>query len=123
MSEQNQEFDPRDTNKDGKVSVKEMLQDAAGKASEAIGKAATAVKGDVDHLVGKVKDYQALSPEEKKAKEAGWNAKATEIAGKASEKAKEIFAEFKEGAERVFHPKSAATPESVDVQEQPDGEA
>ena len=34
MNEQNQEFDPRDRNRDGKVSVKERLQDAADTANE-----------------------------------------------------------------------------------------
>ena len=91
MDEQNQEFDPRDVNQDGKVSVKEMLQGAAD-----------AVKDGVDKVIGKVKDYQALTPEEKKAKEDEWNRKATAFAEKASDKAKEMAEEVKESAERLF---------------------
>ena len=91
MNEQNQEFDPRDYNKDGKVSIEEKIRAVAEKAEEAFGKAAGAVKDGVEHVVGKVKDYQALTPEEKAAKEEEWNRKATEFAGKASDKAKEFF--------------------------------
>ena len=91
MNEQNQEFDPRDYNKDGEVSLEEKIRVAAEKAEEAFGKAADAVK-----------DYQALSPEEKKAKENEWNRKATKFAEKASDKAKELAEEVKSGAEKFF---------------------
>lgn len=97
MNEENQEFDQRDLNKDGKVSVKEMLQDAAD-----------AVKEGVDKVIGKVKDYNALSPEEKKAKEDEWNLKATAFAEKASDKAKEFAEEVKESAGRIFGKKDKA---------------
>ena len=102
MNEQNQEFDSRDYNKDGKVSIDEKIRAAAEKAEEAFGKAANAVKEGVENVVGKVKDYQALSLEEKKAKEDEWNRKATEFAGKASDKAKELAEEVKSGAEKFF---------------------
>lgn len=102
MNEQNQEFDPRDYNKDGEVSLEEKIRVAAEKAEEAFGKAADAVKEGVEMVVGKVKDYQALSPEEKKTKEDEWNRKATEFAGKASDKAKEIAEAVKSGAEKFF---------------------
>ena len=102
MNEQNQEFDPRDYNKDGKVSIEEKIRAAAEKAEEAFGKATGAVKDSVEQVIGKVKDYQAMSPEEKKAREDEWNRKATEFAGKASDKAKELAGEVKEGAEKLF---------------------
>ena len=104
MCEENKEFDPRDLNKDGKVSLDERIRAAAGKAEEAFGAAAGAVKGGVDRMVEKVKDYKALSPEEKKAKEEEWNRKATDLAGKASDKAKEIAVEVKE---KLFGKKEA----------------
>ena len=75
MNEQNQEFDPRDLNKDGKVSVKEKLQFAADKAIEAADSAADAIREGAQELYGKVKDYQALSPEEKKARQDQWRRK------------------------------------------------
>ena len=65
MSEQNTEFDPMDRNQDGKVSVKERLQEAADKAIEAAEIAAGVIKDEAMELYGKVKDYQTLSPEEK----------------------------------------------------------
>ena len=107
MSEQNQEFDPRDLNKDGKVSVKERLMEAADKASEALGLAADAIKDEAKELYGKVKDYQALSPEETKAKQDPWKEKANEAAGKAADTAKEFAEEVKEGAEKLFGKKQA----------------
>ena len=59
MEEQNQntQFDPRDFNKDGKVSVKEQIIYAADKANEAIYEAADSIKegiGEVAEGVGKV---------------------------------------------------------------------
>lgn len=107
MSEQNNEFDPKDTNKDGKVSVKKRLLDAADKANEAIGMAADALKEGVDQVVGKVKDYQALSPEEKKAKQEEWKEKASEVAGKAANTAKEVVQDIKEEAEKLFGKKES----------------
>lgn len=59
MNEQNQEFDPRDINKDGKVSAKEKLMDAAEKANEALYEVADVIKDEAVELYGKVKDYQA----------------------------------------------------------------
>ena len=107
MNEHNQEFDQRDCNKDGKVSIDEMIRAAAEKAEDVLGKAAGAVKDGVEQVVGKVKDYQALSPEEKKAREDEWNRKATEFAEKASDKAKELAEEVKEGAGKFFGKKEA----------------
>ena len=98
MNEQNQEFDPRDLNKDGKVSVKEKLQVAADKAIEAADAAADAIREEAQELYGKVKDYQALSPEEKKAKQDAWKEKAKD----AFEDVKE---DVKEGAEKIFNKK------------------
>ena len=48
MSEQNQEFDPRDYNKDGEVSLEEKIRVAAEKTEEAFGKAADAVKSGAE---------------------------------------------------------------------------
>ncbi|MBO4475967.1 MAG: hypothetical protein J5737_04545 [Bacteroidales bacterium] len=107
MNEQNQEFDPRDVNQDGNVSIEEKIRAAADMAEEAFGKAAGAVKDGVEQVVGKVKDYRALSPEEKKAKEDVWNSKATAFAEKASNKAKELAEEVKEGAGRFFRKKES----------------
>ena len=102
MEENKQEFDPRDTNKDGKVSVKEKILHAADKINEAMYGAADAVKEGAGKVVGKVKDYQALSPEEKQARQDELNQKATDAANKASDKAKEIFQDLKEDARKVF---------------------
>lgn len=97
-----QEFDPRDLNKDGKVSTKERLLDAANKATEAIEITAGVIRDEAKELYGKVKDYQALSPEEKKAKQDEWKAKATEAADKAVDAAKDFAEDVKEGAEKIF---------------------
>ena len=97
-----QEFDPKDLNKDGKVSVKEILLSAADKANEAIGEAAQVVKKEVGVMVDKVKEYNALSPEEKKAKQDEWNGKLTEAAEKATDSLKEVVEEVKEGARKTF---------------------
>ena len=105
MSEQNQEFDPRDLNKDGKISVKERLLDAASKANEAMEIAAGAIRDEAKEVYGKVKDYQALSPEEKKAKQEVWKEKATDAANKAADAAKEVFEDVKEGAQKLFNNK------------------
>lgn len=102
MEENKQEFDPRDTNKDGKVSVKEKILHAADKINEAMYGAADAVKEGAGKVVGKVKDYKALSPEEKQARQDQLNQKATDAANKASDKAKEIFQDLKEDARKVF---------------------
>lgn len=107
MSEQNQNFDPKDLNQDGKVSVKERLLEAADKANEALSIAADAVKDGVGQVVDKVKDYQTLSPEEKKAKQDQWKEKASEVAGKAADTAKEFVDEVKESAEKLFSKKEA----------------
>ncbi len=103
MNEQN--FDPKDTNKDGKVSVKEHLMYAADKANEAIDEAAAAIKEGFGEAVDKVKAYQALSPEEKKAKQAEWNEKLSDAADKATDSVKEVMEDIKEGAENLFKKK------------------
>ena len=105
MNEQNQEFDPRDLNKDGKVSVKEKLQFAADKAIEAADSAADAIREGAQELYGKVKDYQALSPEEKKAVQDQWKEKVSDAAEKVADSAKEAFEDVKEGAEKFFNKK------------------
>ena len=97
-----QEFDPRDTNKDGKVSAKEKLLDAANKANEAIDITAGVIRDEAKELYGKVKDYQALSQEEKKAKQDEWKEKATDFTNKAADAAKDFAQEVKEGAEKLF---------------------
>ena len=99
---ENQEFDPKDTNKDGKVSVKEQILHAADKINEAMYGAADAVKEGAGKVVGKVKDYEALSLEEKQAKQDEWNQKATETATKAGETAKGIFNDIKAEAKKIF---------------------
>lgn len=53
-------------------------------------------------LYGKVKNYQALSPEEKKAKQEEWKDKATNAANKAADSAKDFAREVKEEAEKLF---------------------
>jgi hypothetical protein len=53
-------------------------------------------------ITGKVKDYQALSPEEKKARQDQWKDKATDAANKAADAAKDFAQEVKEGAEKLF---------------------
>lgn len=100
--EENKEFDPRDLNKDGKVSLKEQILDAADKGNEMLYQAADAIKGKAKDIAGKVKDYQALSPEEKKAKQEEWNEKLSEAAEKATDAAKEAFEDVKESAGKLF---------------------
>ena len=97
-----QEFDPRDTNKDGKVSARERLLDAANKANEAIDIAAGVIRDEARELYGKVKDYQALSPEEKKARQDEWKGRATDAANKAADTAREFAQEVKGEAEKLF---------------------
>ena len=97
-----QEFDPRDTNKDGKVSAKERLLDAANKANEAIDITAGVIRDEAKELYGKVKDYQALSPEEKKAKQDEGKEKGTDSTNKAADTAKEFAEEVKEEAQKLF---------------------
>ena len=101
MEENNQEFDPRDLNKDGKVSVKEQLLHVADKINGVIYEAADAVKDGAGKVVGKVKEYEALSPEEKQAKQDELNRKATDAANKAGDTAKEVFDDIKEGARKL----------------------
>ena len=64
-----QEFDPRDLNQDGKVTLGEKVQYAAGKAAE------------------KAKEVYAEAKE-----------KTVEVAGKVADKSKELYAEAKEKA-------------------------
>lgn len=107
MNDHNPEFAPRDRDQDGKVSVKERLQDAADKAIEAADIAAGAIKDGATGLYGKVKDYQALSPEEKKARQNGWKEKASDVAEKVADTAKVFAQEVKEGAEKLFKKKKS----------------
>ena len=104
---ENQEFDPRDLNKDGKVTFEERVKYAAGKAGEAIQSAAGTIAGEAEEIVGKVKAYSELSPEEKKAKQEEWKGKATDVAGKAADAAKEVLGEMKENADKLFKKKEA----------------
>jgi hypothetical protein len=107
MEENKQEFDHKDTDKDGKVSVKEKLLHVADKINEAMYGAADAVKEGAGKAVDKVKEYQALSPEEKQARQDELNQKATAAATKAGDKAKEIFEDLKEDARKVFGKKDS----------------
>jgi hypothetical protein len=91
MSEQNTEFDPMDRNQDGKVSVMERLQEAADKAIEAAEIAAGVIKDEAMELYGKVKDYQTLSPEEKKAKQEEWKDTAKDFAEGVKEDVGKLF--------------------------------
>ena len=91
MSEQNTEFDPMDRNQDGKVSVKERLQEAADKAIEAAEIAAGVIKDEAMEIYGKVKDYQTLSPEEKKAKQEEWKDTAKDFAEGVKEDVGKLF--------------------------------
>jgi division protein CdvB (Snf7/Vps24/ESCRT-III family) len=97
-----QTFDPKDTNKDGKVSVKEHLMHAADKAGEALDEAGDALKEGFNDVVDKVKAYKAMSPEEKKAKQEEWNGKITAAAEKASDSVKEMVDDLKDEAGKLF---------------------
>ena len=88
--------------KSGIRSFKEQLRDAADKGNEMLYKAADAVKDEAKKIAAKVKDYQALSPEEKKAKQDEWNSKLSDAANKASDTAKEVFEDVKESAQKLF---------------------
>ncbi len=129
MSEEKQEFDPRDLNKDGKVSFKEKMQDAAKKAGEALNMAGAAIKdeagdafanvkqeaGEVfdkvkqgtDDVIGKVKDYANLSPEERKARNDAILDKASAAADRVADAAKVVYNDAKESAEKLFKKKDA----------------
>lgn len=122
MCEEKQEFDPRDLNKDGKVSFKERMQDAAQKAGEALNIAGAAIKdeagdafenvkqgaGEVfdkvkqgtDEVIGKVKDYANLSPEERKERNEA-------IADRVADAARVVYNDAKESAEKLFKKKDA----------------
>ena len=94
MSEQNAESP--------KTSVKERLLNAADKANTAIYEAVDAVIDETKVIIGKVKDYDALSPEEKKAKQEEWKEKASDVAEKAVDAAVDFAEDVKEGAEKLF---------------------
>ena len=89
MSEE--QFDPRDLNQDGKVTLDEKIRYAAGKAGDAISGAAKAVK-----------DYATGTPEERKAKNEEIKGKISEAADKVEAGAKKVYGEVKEGAEKLF---------------------
>lgn len=129
MSEENKEFDPKDLNKDGKVSFKERMQDAAKKAGEALNIAGSAIKdeagdalssvrqeaGEVldkvmqgtEEIIGKVKDYANLSPEERKVRNEEILDKASMAADKVAEAAKSVYNDAKDSAEKLFGKKDA----------------
>ena len=108
MNEQNQEFDPRDLNHDGKVSFDERVKYAADKAGAAIQTATGAVMEGAGKVAGQVKAYADLTPEERKAKNAELKGKAVNAADKAANAAKGVFEEMKEGAEKLFGGKKEA---------------
>ena len=83
-------------------SVKDLLLDAADMANEAIGKAVDAIKEGARQVADKVKEYDALSPEEKKTKQEEWKAKAYEVAEQASDAVVDLADDIKEGAEKLF---------------------
>ena len=91
MSERNQEFDSRDFNKDGKVSFDEALKSAAD-----------SIREGAEEVVGKVRAYADLSPEERKAKNEELKEKASQLADEAAATAKEVFEEMKENAGKLF---------------------
>lgn len=91
MSEQNREFDPRDYNKDGNVSFGEVLKSAAD-----------SIREGAEEVVGKVRAYADLSPEERKAKNEELKEKASQLADEAAATAKEVFEEMKENAGKLF---------------------
>ena len=106
MSEEtnNTQFDPRDRNQDGKVSLEEKVRYAAEKAGDAISGAAKAVK-----------DYAKGTPEDRKAKNEEIKGKISAAADKVEDAAKKVYGEVKEGAEKLFkkeeEPKAEAEPE------------
>ena len=124
MSEETNNFDPKDKNQDGKVSFKERIQDAAEKAGEALNMAAAAIKdetgdafekvkqeaGDMyekvkqgaEEAIGKVKDYAAMSPEERKVKNDEILDKASAAADKIAGAAKAVYEDAKESAGKIF---------------------
>jgi len=93
MSEEtnNPQFDPRDLNQDGKVTLDEKIRYAAGKAGDAISGAAKSVK-----------DYAKATPEERKAKNDEIKGKISQAADKVEDAAKKVYGEMKEGAEKLF---------------------
>ena len=100
MSEE--QFDPRDLNKDGKVTLEEKLRYAAGKAGAAISSAAKNIKEDATEMVGKVKDYKNATPEERKAKNDEVKGKVSDAADKVEDAAKKVFGQVKDAAGKLF---------------------
>ena len=101
----NQEFDPKDRNQDGKVTLDERLQYAADKAGEVLKTATDSVVAGAGKVAEKVKAYADLSPEERKAKNAEMKEKALDAAEKAIDSAKETFKEVKEDVEEYIEKK------------------
>lgn len=91
MNEQNQDFDPRDYNKDGKVTFDEVLKSAA-----------ESIREGAEEVVGQVRAYADLTPEERKVKNEELKQKASILADEAAATAKEVFGEMKENAEKLF---------------------
>lgn len=100
MSEQT--FDPKDVNQDGKVSFDEHVHDIADKTGDALKTAAGVVVEGAEEVVGQVKAYVEMTPEERKAKNEELKEKATDVADKVADSTKGFFAKVKEGAQKIF---------------------
>lgn len=90
-----QEFDPRDLNKDGKVTLGEKIQYAAQSAVET-------VKESAQTVAASVKKFSDATPEERKEKTDEIKAKVNKAAGQVVDKAKEVYGEMKENAEKIL---------------------
>ena len=93
MSEQT--FDPKDLNQDGKVSFDEHVHDIADKTGEALKTAAGVVIEGTEEVVGQVKAYVDMTPEERKAKNEELKEKATDVADKVADSTKGLFGKIK----------------------------
>ena len=95
MSEENVK-NPMDLNGDGKVTLAERVQYAAGKAGEKIDQAMDQIKADAKVTAADAKVFAAKAGEKAKEFAAKAGDKAKEFAAKAGDKAKVVYAEAKE---------------------------
>ena len=100
MSEQT--FDPKDLNQDGKVSFDEHVHDIADKTGEALKTAAGVVVEGAEEVVGQVKAYVEMTPEERKVKNEELKDKTNDIANKVADSTKGLFGIIKDGAQKIF---------------------
>ena len=101
MEENKQEFDKRDLNKDGKVSLGEKIGYSIDKAQEKLEEAAAQAKVKAEELKEKAPGKIAEMKQEVKEAAEQAKVKAAELKDKASEKFAEMKEETKEAADKA----------------------